>query len=199
MNRLPQVTRNILIINILVYIITQLRPSFVGYFALFNPVSPMFHLWQPLTYMFLHGGFWHIFMNMFVLVMFAPQLESIWGSRKFLTFYLVTGVGAGMVQMLVEWLSGSYIPTVGASGAVYGLLMGYAMLFPDSRLMLIFPPIALKAKWWVLIWIVIELMSGFLSDGVAHFAHLGGMLFGFVLITIWKKKGTMYDYYDYDE
>lgn len=219
MNRLPTVTKNLLIINVVCLLFWRLKPEFMtSCFALFYPTSEYFHIWQPLTYMFLHGGFWHLLMNMFVLYMFGPQLEMMWGPRKFLAFYGVCGLGAALTHMGVQWiqmqscindladpeLSRSAIaqiariksiPTVGASGAIYGILMGYAMLFPDARLTLIFPPITLTAKWWVIIWLVIEILTGISgSDGVAHFAHLGGMLFGFLLIWVWKKQGRMYEY-----
>jgi len=192
---LPKITKQLIVICILVFVIQQLRPGWTNYLALFAVGSPFFHLWQPITYMFLHGGFAHIFLNMFALLMFGPQLENIWGPRKFTNYYLICGIGAGLVQMVVLWLMKDfYVPTVGASGAIYGLLIGFALLFPDAPIMLIFPPIRLKAKWWVVIWIAIELVMGFTSDGVAHFAHLGGMLFGYLLVTLWKKQGKLYDY-----
>jgi len=223
MNRLPVVTRNILIINVVCLIFWRLMPEFMTYkFALFFPTSDNFHFWQPITYMFMHGGFWHLFMNMFVLYMFGPQLENMWGPKKFLLFYFVCGLGAAACHVGAQWLmvqndistitrvaevgtdtsavvariTNNLPPTVGASGAIYGILIGFAMLFPDTRLTLIFPPITLKAKWWVIIWALIEILTGVTGtlDGVAHFAHLGGMLFGYLLILYWKKKGRMYDY-----
>jgi len=220
MNRLPVITKNLLIINVVCLIFWRMMPDFMtSTFALFYPTSDHFHFWQPITYMFMHGGFWHLLMNMFVLYMFGPQLESMWGPKKFLTFYFICGLGAAATHIGVQWIQmqscmasladggaaaqGAImkiarikaIPTVGASGAIYGILMGYAMLFPDARLTLIFPPITLTAKWWVVIWLVIEIFTGISgSDGVAHFAHLGGMLFGFLLILYWKKQGRMYEY-----
>lgn len=220
---MPQITKNILIINIFMMIIMALREEFmISTFALFYPASPYFHWWQPLTHMFMHGGWMHLFFNMFALVMFGGTLERQWGPKKYLFFYLLAGLGAAAIHMAVMWCQVRYnlnliadgglaaqkamvaisrikgTPMVGASGAIYGLLMGYAMLFPDTRLTLIFPPVTLTAKWWVVIWVAIELFTGFSSNlggGVAHFAHLGGMLFGFIIIKIWKKKGIMYDYY----
>lgn len=203
---LPVATKNILTINIFFFIFYLLRREFMTeYFALFYPTSPYFHWWQFITYMFMHGGWFHIFMNMFALVMFGAQLEGMWGPKKFLIFYFVTGLGAAVLHTGVQWMQIHYglasplavqmIPTVGASGAIYGLLIGFAMLFPDSRLTLIFPPVSLTAKWWVIIWVVMELLLGVTGrDGVAHFAHLGGMLFGWLLIRYWKKQGRMYDY-----
>lgn len=219
MNRLTPAVKNILLINIFMLIITSLRPGIEHIFALYYPTSPFFHFWQPITYMFMHGGFMHLFFNMFALYMFGVQLESVWGTKKFLLFYFITGLGAAATHLVVQWCEIQHnisliadggivarqamqqievikhVPTVGASGAIYGILIGFALLFPDVRLTLIFPPISLTAKWWVIVWIVIELLTGVLSvDSVAHFAHLGGMLFGFILIRIWKKQGKMYDY-----
>lgn len=220
-NSLPVVTKNIVIINIFVLIFTKLRPEFMmSNFALFYPNSPMFHWWQIVTHMFMHGGFTHLFFNMFTLVMFGTALERQWGAKKYLLFYFLTGLGAAALHLGVMWLQVRHqmnlieqggavaaeamhrismlktVPTVGASGAIYGVLMGYAMLYPESKMTLIFPPITLSAKWWVGIFFVIELATGFLSDGssIAHFAHLGGMIFAFILVKIWKKKGKMYDY-----
>lgn len=216
---IPPVTRNLIIINTLILIITSLSKNFMyETFALFYPASPFFHWWQPVTHMFMHGGFGHLFFNMFTLYMFGSVLERVWGGKKYLLFYMVTGLGAALLHTGVEWLQTLHwqhiiqtgdpsaaiaatqsmramltTPTVGASGAIYGLLLGYAMLFPDSVMTLIFPPISMKAKWFVLVFAVIELLMGVLgSDGVAHFAHLGGMLFGFILIRIWRKSHKMY-------
>ena len=169
--------------------------------------------------MFMHGGFWHLFFNMYTLYIFGSVLERVWGTKKFLIFYFVTGLGAALIHTGVEriqmqsWISqaaeGSYAaqasihalkmtPTVGASGAIYGVLMGYAMLYPDSVLTLIFPPISLKAKWFVLIFAAIELLTGVTGTGggIAHFAHLGGLIFGFLLIWYWKKNHTLYSRMD---
>lgn len=208
--------RNIIIINILMMILTYLSGDMMyEKFALYYPSSPFFKPWQVLTHMFMHGGFWHLLFNMYTLYIFGTVLERVWGSKKFLIFYFVTGLGAAAIHTGVEWIQmkvllnqvadGSlaamesiarlkYTPTVGASGAIYGVLMGYAMLYPDSLLTLIFPPVTLKAKWFVLIFGGIELAIGLSSanDGVAHFAHLGGMLFGYLLIRFWKKRGDLY-------
>ena len=219
---IPPVTRNIIIINTLILIITSLTKNFMyETFALFYPSSPFFRWWQPVTHMFMHGGFGHLFFNMFTLYMFGSVLERVWGPKKYLLYYMVTGLGAALLHTGVEWLQTLYwqniiqtgdpsaavaaaasmrrmlmTPTVGASGAIYGLLLGYAMLFPDSVMTLIFPPISLKAKWFVLIFAAIEQVMGLSGgDGVAHFAHLGGMLFGLILILIWRKGQKMYTQY----
>lgn len=199
---LPTVIKNVLIINVIVFVACwlgeeQLHSNFMlRIFALFHPLSQYFHWWQPLTYMFMHGGFWHIFVNMYTLVIFGVIVERLIGTRKFLIFYLVCGLCAAAAHVGVASLTGSFdTPTVGASGAIYGVLVAYAMLFPDSRMMLIFPPVVLKAKWLVAIFLVIEIFSGVFGtmDGVAHFAHLGGALAGWLLILYWRKQGTLFD------
>ena len=219
MSSVPTAVKNIIIINVLVYLVTTLKSVFMDEnFALFYPTSPFFHWWQPVTHMFMHGGFWHLFFNMYTLFIFGSVLERVWGMKKFLLFYFVTGLGAAAVHTGVEWIQMTHwmsqaadgsmaaqasihalkmTPTVGASGAIYGLLMGYAMLYPDSVMRLIFPPIALKAKWFVLIFAAIELLTGVTGTGggIAHFAHLGGLIFGFLLIMYWKKKRTLYGNY----
>lgn len=197
MENVPKVTKNIIFINVIVFIGTCINNNaMTAAFALFYPASPYFHFWQIVTYMFMHGGVWHIFFNMYTLFVFGSALERIWGSRKFLTFYFVTGLGAALCHNLVTLLMHTVanIPTVGASGAIYGLLMGYAMLFPNSELQLIFPPVRLTAKWFVIIFGAIELLTGLTGMGgnVAHFAHLGGMLFGWLLMYYWKKTNKMW-------
>ena len=216
LSNIPTATRNIIFINILVMIMTSLNGDFMyRNFALFYPTSPFFHWWQPVTHMFMHGGFWHLFFNMYTLYFFGRVLEERWGAKKFLIFYFVTGLGAALVHTGVEWLQmntwmsqvadGSFVaqskihalkmtPTVGASGAIYGVLMGFAMLYPDARLSLVFPPVTMKAKWFVLIFGGIELLTGItgVGGGIAHFAHLGGLIFGYFLIMYWKKKHTLY-------
>lgn len=220
MSNVPPAVKNIIIINILVMIMTSLREGFmIEHFALFYPTSPFFRWWQPVTHLFMHGGFMHIFFNMYAVYIFGSVLERIWGTKKFLIYYFVTGLGAALVHTGVEWLQMQYwmgaaaegnaaafshihalkmTPTVGASGAVFGLLMGYAMLYPDSIMSLIFPPISMKAKWFVLIYAAIELVTGITGTGagIAHFAHLGGLIFGFLLIYYWKKRRTLYSRFD---
>ena len=219
MSNVPTAIKNIIIINILVMVMTSLNGDFMyEKFALFYPTSPFFHWWQPVTHMFMHGGFWHLLFNMYTLYIFGTVLERVWGTRKFLIFYFVTGLGAAAIHTGVEWIQmqgwlqaaaeGSMAaqssihalkmtPTVGASGAIYGVLMGYAMLYPDSILTLLFPPISLKAKWFVLIFAGIELLTGVTGTGggIAHFAHLGGLIFGFLLIMYWKRNCTLYTRY----
>ncbi len=154
---------------------------------------PSFEPWQLVTYGFLHGGFFHLFVNMFALWIFGTALESFWGSRPFLIYYLVCLAGAGLIQLFVATgaaEAGNLYPTVGASGAVFGILLGFAMMFPNQRLMLIFPPIPIKAKYFVLFYGAFELYAGVTGSmsGVAHFAHLGGMAFGLVMILYWRGQ-----------
>ena len=217
---IPAAIKHIIIINVLMMLLTLMRENFMyETFALFYPTSPFFHWWQPVTHMFMHGGFWHLFFNMYTLFLFGSVLERVWGTKKFLVFYFVTGLGAALVHTGVEWVQMQSLiskaaegssaamasihamkmtPTVGASGAIYGVLMGYAMLYPDSVLTLIFPPISLKAKWFVLIFAAIELLTGVTGTGggIAHFAHLGGLIFGFLLMWYWKKNNTLYSRMD---
>ena len=220
MRNLPTAVKNIIIINVLIMVMISLKETFMfENFALYFPTSPFFRIWQPFTYMFMHGGFGHLFFNMYTLFIFGSSLERVWGPKKFLIFYFVTGLGAAAIHTGVEWIQmqtyitqaaeGSsaaftaihnlkIIPTVGASGAIYGVLMGYALLYPDAVLTLIFPPISLKARWFVLIFAVIELVAGITGTGagIAHFAHLGGLIFGYLLIRLWKRQGTLYSRYN---
>ncbi len=217
MDNVPRVTKNLILINVIMFFATMINEDLmIRWFALFYPSSQYFHWWQFVTHMFMHGGFWHILFNMYTLYVFGSVLERMIGEKKFLIFYFVCGLGAAALHTGVEFLQAhSYLsaiaegsqaaaqsyhalkltPTVGASGAIYGVLIGYAMLFPESRLTLIFPPVTLSAKVWVLIFAGIELLTGVTGTvgGVAHFAHLGGMLIGFLLIWYWRKQGTLFD------
>lgn len=209
-SQIPTVTKNLVAINILMFIATLINENFMdANFAMFYPASPFFKPWQILTHMFMHGGFWHIFFNMYSLLMFGSILERSLGPKKFLIFYFVTGLGAVALHTGVEWMQARVFiangavdayqrllmtPTLGASGAIYGVLIGFAMLYPQARLILIFPPIPVKAKWLVIIFAAIELVFGIngIQGDVAHFAHLGGMLFGWLLIRWWRKHGKLY-------
>lgn len=195
MNNIPKAVKHIIIINVLMLVLTYLNnPLMSRWFAL-NPISFIWKPWQLVTYMFMHGGFGHLFFNMYTLFIFGSVLENVWGTKKFLTFYFVTGIGAALVNIGVQYLTGSFALTVGASGAIYGILMGYAMLYPDSMLTLILPPVSMKAKWFVLIFAGIELLLGISNnpaDNVAHFAHLGGLVFAFILLMFWKKRRRLY-------
>lgn len=216
---LPTVVKNLLIINILAYFTSLTMARFNidlnDLLGLHFYMASDFKPHQLITYMFMHGNFEHLFFNMFALWMFGYTLENVWGPRRFLLFYVVCGIGAGLCQEVVQYIQyavqlsgydyvnvqGMHMPmaqylnlmtTVGASGAIYGLLLAFGMLFPESRIYLYFF-IPIKAKWFVIGYAVIELLSGFLGSGnVAHFAHLGGMLFGLLLIRYWRNKGELY-------
>ncbi len=206
--RVPFVVKNLIIINAIVFVVTMLAQKFMyETFSLFYFTSPFFKPFQLITYMFMHGGFWHIFFNMFSLYMFGSVIESYWGGKKFFLYYMICGIGAGLINELVMYLQIAFaetpglveaainrVPTVGASGAIYGLLLAYGMMFPNNVLQFVFPPIAMKAKWMVIIFGAIELLSGLSGRGgnVAHFAHLGGMIFGIIMILYWKKKNRLY-------
>ena len=234
------IVNNLIIINLLVWLGTLAFPQYASFLRMHYWTSDNFNLVQLVTYMFMHGSFSHLFFNMFAVYMFGVVIERVWGSKKFLLFYLVTGIGAAIIQQLVwtweyqpvlsvlnsgninaltsiepvlrkwfrfgniEHLTSKHMidmansianapQTVGASGAIYGILLAFGMLFPNRPLYIMFLPVPIKAKWMVLIWGGLELLLGMSSaaDGVAHFAHLGGMLFGFMLVTYWKKKGTI--------
>ena len=221
MNRLPVVTKNLLAINVLMFFATFVMKKqgidLVGILGLHFFKAADFSPYQLVTYMFMHGGFSHLFFNMFALYMFGSVLERMWGEKRFIIYYLVAGVGAGLLQELVQYVAfvqeglaaydavktptgvvpmGLFLnmwTTVGASGAIYAILLGFGMLFPNER-MFVFPlPFPIKAKIFVAVYAVIELLLGFTNsgDGIAHFAHLGGMLFGFLLILYWRKNGKI--------
>lgn len=216
MNNLPTVTKNLLIINLLCFlgIIVARRYGIdvENMLGLHFFLASDFNLAQFFTYMFMHANFSHIFFNMFAVWMFGRVLEQVWGPKRFLTYYLVCGIGAGVIQELVQFIEYTMVwsnyesvntgldiipmsvflnelTTVGASGAVYGILLAFGMLFPNSQ-MFVFPiPVPIKAKYFVIGYAALELVLGITGgDGVAHFAHLGGMLFGLIFIIYWRKK-----------
>lgn len=158
----------------------------------FNNIAPRFQLWQLISYAFLHGGLFHLLFNLFALWIFGSRIEQAWGSKAFVIYYFVCVIGAALVQLLVSGQamnSGEIYPTLGASGGVFGLLLAFALTFPNEKLMLLIPPVIIKAKWFVLIYAAVELYAGVTGTlaGIAHFAHLGGMLFGFLLLWYWDK------------
>ena len=182
------VVKNLLIANGIIFFLQAITGNtFIYLFSLVpRLVWSQFQIWRLVTYMFLHGGLWHIVFNMYALWMFGTEIERMWGSRVFLQYYFVTGIGAGIFYTLVN--AGSMIPTLGASGAIYGILVAYAVLFPNRQLMLLFPPIPMRAKTMISIFIGIELFNGIFqsNDGVAHFAHLGGALVGYLFMKNYK-------------
>lgn len=216
---MPTITKNLLIINCLAFIAGFVIPGLSDLGGLHFFLAENFGVYQFITYQFLHGGFTHIFFNMFALWMFGRIMESVWGPKKFLFYYLSCGVGAGLIQEIAQFFEFYFMikaqdpnvgmldlfaignglsyqlnswNTIGASGAVYGILLAFGMTFPNER-MFIFPlPVPIKAKWFVIGYAAIELMLAISSsgDGVAHMAHLGGMLFGFFMIRYWNKQAS---------
>jgi membrane associated rhomboid family serine protease len=186
----PPAVKHLLIINLLAFVALStpvVSEYLFTYGALWPIGSGRFGVWQLVSYMFLHAGFGHIFFNLFALWMFGQAIENFWGTNRFVIYYFLTGIGAALLHMLI---GGGGAPTLGASGAVYGILLAFGMMFPNRPIMLLFPPIPIKAKYFVAIFGAIELISGLTraNSGVAHFAHLGGMLVGFILIKYWGLK-----------
>jgi rhomboid family protein len=194
---MPPVTRTLLLLNIVVFGVQQLTGfMLIGQFALWPPASDAnvtgyhFQVWQVVTYSFLHGSVAHLFFNMLAFYMFGGDIERMLGSRRFLTYYGVCVVGAAVAQLLVmRGIGGEPRPTLGASGGVFGLLLAFGMAYPHRRVLLLFPPIPMPAWLFVTLYGLLELYLGVTgtSDGVAHFAHLGGMAAGFVLLTHWAR------------
>ncbi len=206
LERMTPVVKNLVIINVLVFLaqqaMPQLTPQFMGHY----PLGGGFEPWQVISHMFMHGGLGHLFFNMFALVVFGSSLERVWGSKRFLQYYLLCGIGAFLIfEVTIGYSLYSllgFISTeksiglvIGASGAVYGLLLGFGILFPNTELMLLFPPIPIKAKYFVIVYGIIELsmaMSNNQGDNVAHVAHLGGMVIGYILIKKWKNSRDIF-------
>lgn len=193
MRNLPEVTKNLLLINVAVYVLGLLIERYgidlTRWLGLWSVNSGRFGLWQLVSYMFLHANFGHLFCNMFAVLMFGPALEQSWGAKKYLLYYFVCGIGAALVQLGIWALVQPYAPgvTIGASGAVFGILLAFGWLFPDVPMFLLFIPIPIRARVFVIGYAVVELFAGIVNiDNVAHFAHLGGMLFGLLLILWWK-------------
>ena len=201
----PPAVKHLLIINFVVYIASWtpgIGQVLQVYAPLFPIQSPNFYPWQFVSYMFMHANFSHIFFNLFALWMFGQAIENFWGTKRFAIYYFLTGIGAGLLHILINsdpvmtQQGLQFIPTVGASGAVYGILLAFGMMFPDRPIMLLFFPVPIKAKYFVAFFGAIEFFSGITrsDQGVAHFAHLGGMLVGFILIKYWglKKEEAYY-------
>lgn len=191
---LPPATRAIIVATVAVFLLEQIAPSpAFNRLALWPYQTHLFAPYQLLTYAFVHGGFTHIFFNMFALFMFGRGLEDLWGPRRFLVYYFASVLAAGLTQLAFTALTGTFYPTVGASGGVFGVLLAFGMLFPQARVMLIFPPIPMKAWFMVIAYGTIELVSGVTGtfQGVAHFAHLGGMLGGAILLLYWRSIGSL--------
>lgn len=209
---LPQVTKNLLIINLIFflakYAFVRFDVDLTHLLGLHYIGASDFYFWQPLTYMFMHADFGHMFFNMFAVLMFGPALEEQWGSRRFLIYYLLTGLGAAVVQEATWALAlnkisqvsslhalhyANQVVTIGASGAVFGILLAFAWFFPEVRMFILFIPIPIRARTLVIIYALIELFSGVApipGDKVAHFAHLGGMIFGWFIILLWRWRNV---------
>lgn len=207
-NLMPPVIKFLLLSNILIFLFEGvLGPQLIQDFGLW-PVLPEdfvrlaqakgyfingFQPWQVLSYAFLHGSLMHLLLNMYALWLFGTALENLWGSARFATYYLVCVLGAGLVQLIVVSVNlepGNYYPTIGASGGVFGVLLAYGMIFPRAIIFLLIPPMPIEARWFVILYGGIELFFGITGtqSGVAHFAHLGGMVFGYLLIRLWRDR-----------
>ena len=188
MPQMPPATKTLLLVCVAMFCLDQLVPL-VRPFALFPLSSGLFWPWQVLTYAFLHGDGFHLFFNMLGLWMFGSELERLWGPRRFLAFLLAGVLAAAAAQLLVSMVMGWRDPTVGASGGLFALLLAYGMLFPNRVIMPLFPPIPMKARTFVIVFGVLELVLGLSgARGVAHFAHLGGMVGGFFMIRYWRGQ-----------
>ncbi|MEO7174221.1 MAG: rhomboid family intramembrane serine protease [Saprospiraceae bacterium] len=195
--------KQLILINAIFFLGSNLLPQYGDQLALYYPASAYFQPFQLVTHMFMHANLSHLFFNMFGLYMFGSALEMYWGTKRFLIFYFLCGFGAIALHLGVWYWEVNQLDPVeyayfltqparvlGASGAVFGLLAGYGTMFPDNRIMLLFPPIPLKAKYFVIIYGLIELFSGIShsQSGVAHFAHVGGAIIGFLLVFYWKSR-----------
>ncbi|HQS31357.1 MAG: rhomboid family intramembrane serine protease [Polaromonas sp. 39-63-203] len=187
---MPPVTQSLLIANVAIFLIQQFMGSMVGWFALWPPSSGLFMPWQVLTYAFLHGGLTHLAFNMFGLWMFGGELERVWGPRRLLAFYAVSVLTAAAAQLAVTAVLGSNVPTIGASGGLFGLLIGFAMVFPRRTITPLLPPIPMPAWLFVTLYGLIELTLGVTgsASGIAHFAHLGGLLGGWLVMRYWRGQ-----------
>ena len=187
---LAPVTQALLLINVAAFCIAYfLGPWFTGVLSLW-PIGHGFLPWQVVTYAFLHGSVFHLFFNMMGLWMFGSEIERVWGPKRYLQFYTASVLAAALAQLLTAMLTGTVYPTIGASGGLFGLMLAFGMLFPNRQIMLLIPPIPMKAKVFVAIYGAIELFLGVTGtqQGVAHFAHLGGMLGGFLMIQYWRGR-----------
>ncbi|MBQ9138144.1 MAG: rhomboid family intramembrane serine protease [Alistipes sp.] len=194
----PPAVKNLIIANCLLFLATYLIPQVNGFLGTYGQLfwigSPNFQPYQFVSYMFLHGSFSHLFFNMFALWMFGRTLEYELGTKRFLTYYFVCGIGAALFQMLVAWAFGEAgFTMLGASGATMGLLMAFGVMHPNNEIFVFPIPMPIKAKWFVIGYIILEIVQGWgPNDGVAHFAHVGGMLWGWALLYYWKNKRIIY-------
>lgn len=193
MFRLTPVVRNLIFINVVVFIIQAIIPGITELLALYNVGLPNFRPYQLFTYMFCHANFVHIFFNMLLLSFFGPILEEFWDQKQFLLFYIITGIGAGVFNILMAMFFGigDFDVMIGASGAVYGVMTAFGIIFPNMELRLLFLPVSFKAKYMVMVLGAIAIFSGFRStpgDTTAHFAHLGGIVVAIILLQFWMRR-----------
>ena len=197
----PPVVQNLIIANCVLYLAVRLIPAVNHFCAEYMQLwwtdafnAPEFHSYQFVTYMFLHAGFGHLFSNMFALWMFGRSLEYELGSQRFLTYYMVCGIGAALIQIGIASLFGEDLTLLGASGAVFGLLLAFGLMHPNNMIYIIPFPFPIKAKWFVLGYAILEIALGWspINTGVAHFAHVGGMLWGLALLFWWRKQGKIF-------
>jgi membrane associated rhomboid family serine protease len=193
---MPPVTTALIVANVAMFLIDSSAGNLLAPLALWPLGAAQytgvgFAPWQLVTYAFLHGSMLHLFFNMFALYMFGSAIEQVFGTRRYLAYYFVCVVSAALAQLLVAWMTGGFYPTVGASGGVFGLLLAYGLYFPNNRVMLLFPPIPMPARVFVLLYAALELVMGVTGaqSGVAHFAHLGGMVGGFIMLRYWRGGG----------
>jgi len=194
---MPPVTTSLIVANVAMFLLFSSTGDLLSPLALWplgaaQYVGIGFAPWQLVTYAFLHGSMLHLLFNMFALYMFGGAMEQVFGSRRYLVYYAVCVVSAAFAQLLVAKLTGGFYPTLGASGGVFGLLLAYGLYFPNNRVMLLFPPIPLPARVFVLVYAALELVMGVTGaqSGVAHFAHLGGMVGGFIMLRYWRGGGS---------
>lgn len=196
-DRITPINKALIIANVVIFALQYVLGGFLdAWFALWPPEAahlgyPSFRIWQLVTYGFLHGGLAHLFFNMFALFMFGPDIERLFGAQRYLIYYIVCVIGAALMHLIVVSMAGMPpLPTIGASGGVFGLLLAFGMTYPNRRIMLLFPPIPMPAWLFVTLYGLLELYLGMTqtASGVAHFAHLGGMATGFVLIRYWQGQ-----------
>jgi membrane associated rhomboid family serine protease len=188
---MPPVTQALLLACVAGFCLNLVVPLDT-WFALWPLASGNFYPWQVVSYAFLHGDTLHLFFNMLGLWMFGAEIERLWGRNRYLQFLLASVLTAALAQLVITAFTGSMVPTVGASGGLYGLLLAFGMLFPNRTIMPLFPPIPMKARTFVIVFGALELLLGLWGrTGVAHFAHLGGMLGGYLMIRYWRGRGPM--------
>src|SRR5450759_108287 len=185
---IPPVTQALILINVLAFLLDSVSGDLLTELMALWPIGANFMPWQIITYAFLHGNLSHLLFNMFGVYMFGSDLERVWGPRRYFTFYMVSAISAAITQLIVSSLTGAVYPTIGASGAVFGLLLAFAMVFPRRMVVPLFPPIPMRAPTFVALYGGLELVLGVTGTqaGVAHFAHLGGMAGGFLLLRYWR-------------